>query len=86
LFGIPLGGQKTHFENAKPKFVFDNKKKLWFVKNFAYKNHVLRMKLKTSFPKRAFDEKHNKKMGSQTNPKRNYQNFLLDLLTQRIWV
>ena len=36
-------------------FVFD--KKTWFAKYFAFKNHVLGMKLKTSFSKRAFNKK-----------------------------
>jgi hypothetical protein len=33
-FGIALGSQKTHFENVKPKFCVDKKKKIWFAKFF----------------------------------------------------
>ena len=46
-----------------PNFVFGKKKKVWFAKNFAFKKHVLRMKLKTLFPKHAFGKKHGKGMG-----------------------
>jgi hypothetical protein len=47
--------------------VFNKKKKTLFAKIFAFKNHVLGMKLKTSFSKRAFDKKHDKEMGYQTD-------------------
>ncbi len=50
-----------------PNFVFGKKKKVWFVKKFTFKNHVLGIKLKASFSKRAFDIKHDKKMGYQTD-------------------
>jgi hypothetical protein len=59
-----LGRQKTHFENAKPKFCFGKKKKAWFAQIFTFTNHVLGMKLKTSFSKRVFCEKHGKKISS----------------------
>jgi hypothetical protein len=49
-------------------FVFGKKKKAWFEKNFAFKNHILGMKLKALFSKRAFGKKHGKEMGSQTDP------------------
>jgi hypothetical protein len=52
-----------------PNFVFGKKKKAWFAKKFALKNHVLGMKLKASFSKRAFGIKHGKEMGYQTDPK-----------------
>jgi hypothetical protein len=45
-------------------FVFG--KKTWFAKYFAFKNHVLGMKLKTSFSKRVFNKKHGKEMGYQS--------------------
>ena len=48
--------------------MFDRKKKTWFAKIFAFKNHVLGMKLKTSFSKCAFGKKHCKEMGYQTDP------------------
>ncbi len=51
-------------------FVFDKKKKkTWFAKKISFKNHVLGMKLKVTFLKCAFGKKHDKGMGSQTNPK-----------------
>jgi hypothetical protein len=37
--------------------MFGKKKKTWFVKNFALKNHFLEMKLNTSFSKCAFNKK-----------------------------
>jgi hypothetical protein len=40
--------------------VFGKKKKAWFAKNFALKNHVVGMKLKASFSKHAFHKKHGK--------------------------
>jgi hypothetical protein len=43
-----------------PNFVFAKKKKSWFAKTFAFKNHVLGMKLKASFSIRAFGKKHGK--------------------------
>jgi hypothetical protein len=50
-------------------FVFGKKKKTWFVKHFTFKNHILGMKLKTSFSNHAFGKKDGKEMGYQTNPK-----------------
>ena len=49
-------------------FVFSKKKKAWFVKKFAFKSHVLGMKLKASFSKRVFDKNDSKEMGYQTDP------------------
>ena len=49
-------------------------------KKFYFKNHVLGMKLKTSFSKRDFGKKHGKKMGYQTDPWPNvftYENLCL---------
>ena len=40
-----------------PNFIFDKKKKAWFAKNFAFKNQVLGIKLKTLFSKPDFDQK-----------------------------
>ena len=71
-FEIQLGRWKAHFENAKLKLCLI-KKKAWFVKNFAFKNHVLGMKLKTSFSNHVFGKKHSKKIGSQTNPEITHQ-------------
>jgi hypothetical protein len=51
-----------------PNFVFGKKKKAWFAQIFAFTNHVLGMKLKTSFSKCVFCKKHGKKISSQTNP------------------
>jgi hypothetical protein len=51
-----------------PNFVFGKKKKAWFAQIFTFTNHVLGMKLKTSFSKRVFCEKQGKKISSQTNP------------------
>jgi hypothetical protein len=42
--------------------VFGKKKKTWFAKIFALKNHVLGMKLKTSFSKYDFSKKLGKKI------------------------
>jgi hypothetical protein len=36
--------------------MFGKKKKAWFAKNFAFKNHVLGMKLKALFSKCVFDK------------------------------
>ena len=41
-----------------PNFVFGKKKKAWFAKKFALKNHILGMKLKTSFSKYTFRKKN----------------------------
>jgi hypothetical protein len=41
-----------------PNFVFNKKKKTWFAKIFAFKNHFLGMKLKASFSKNDFGKKH----------------------------
>ena len=65
-FGIPLGKHILKMYNLN--FVFGKKKKAWFAKTFAFKNHFLRMKLKTSFSKCDFGKKHDKKMGYQTDP------------------
>jgi hypothetical protein len=73
-----------------PNFIFGKKKKAWFAKNFAFKNQVLGIKLKTSFSKRDFEKKkkkHGKEMGSQTDPKaftlksRQIHNFIYPLHT-----
>jgi hypothetical protein len=48
--------------------VFSKKKKAWFAKFFAFKNHVLGMKFKASFSKRAFDKKYGKAMSYQMDP------------------
>ena len=47
--------------------MFGKKKKIWFAQIFIFKNHVLGMKLKTSFSKCDFGKKHGKKMGYQTD-------------------
>ena len=49
--------------------MFDKKKKAWFAKNFAFKNHVLGMKLKALISKCVFDKKYSKKMGYQMDIK-----------------
>jgi hypothetical protein len=56
---------ESHFEGKKhilkkqnPNFVFDKKKKAWFVKFLALKNHFLEMKLKASFSKCVFNKKY----------------------------
>ena len=49
--------------------MFGKKKKTWFAKNFAFKNHVLGMKLKALISKCVFDKKYNKGVGFQTDPK-----------------
>ena len=46
-----------------PNFVFGKKKKVWFTKKNSFKNHILGIKLKTSFSKRDFDKKQVKKNG-----------------------
>ena len=51
-----------------PNFMFSKKKKTWFAKKFAFKNHFLEMKLKVSFSKYTFGKKHVKEMGNQTDP------------------
>ena len=53
-----------------PNFVFGKKKKKNMVckKKFAFKNHILGMKLKVSFSKHDFDKKQSKKIGYQTDP------------------
>ena len=52
-----LEGKKCILKKQNPNFVFDKKKKTWFVKFLTLKNHFLEMKLKTSFPKCAFNKK-----------------------------
>ena len=42
--------------------MFGKKKKTWFVKFFIFKNHVLGIKIRTSFSKYNFSKKHGKKM------------------------
>jgi hypothetical protein len=45
------------------------KKKKGFVKKkITLKNHILEIKLKVSFSKRAFGKKHDKEISSQMNP------------------
>jgi hypothetical protein len=60
-----LKNQKHILKKQNPNFVFNKKKKIWFVTFLALKNHLLEIKLKTSFSKCAFNKKHDKKMSCQ---------------------
>jgi hypothetical protein len=53
-----LEGKKHILKKQNPNFVFGKKKKAWFVKFLALKNHFLEMKLKASFSKCAFNKNH----------------------------
>ena len=53
-----LEGKKHILKKQNPNFVFGKKKKTWFVKFLAWKNHLLKMKLKTLFLKYVFNKKY----------------------------
>jgi hypothetical protein len=44
------------------------RKKYGLLKKFAFKSHVLEMKLKAYFSKHVFGKKHGKEMSYQTDP------------------
>jgi hypothetical protein len=56
-----LKDKKHILKKQNPNFVFGKKKKTWFVKFLALKNHFLEMNVKVSFSKCAFNKNMVKK-------------------------
>ena len=70
-------GKKHILKMQNSNFEFGKKKRILFAKNFTLKYHVLGMKFKTSFSKRVFNKKQDKKMIYQTNPSRHLLHVLI---------